>query len=77
MVARTINNREEDDRITEALYNTLVKINSIYHLFPDKYLPEETDDNMQAVTAVLGTASKVLDLIFGHKGFSDFWTKLL
>ena len=77
MVARTINNREEDDRITEALSNTLVKINSIYHLFPDKYLPEESDDNMQAVTAVLGIASKVLDLIFGHKGFSDFWTKLL
>jgi pimeloyl-ACP methyl ester carboxylesterase len=76
MVARTINNRTEDDKIIQALYDTLVKINGVYNFYPDKYQPKKTDTTMEIVTTVLGVASKVIGAIFGEKGYADFWYSL-
>lgn len=77
MLARTINNRVEDDKIIQTLYNTLVEINSQYNIYPDKYQPAMSDSTMQLVEMLLKIASKTIGLIFGEKGFADFWSFLL
>ena len=75
MIARTINNREADDAIIKALYDTLVEINGVYNIYSDRYLPEQEDKVMTAVTVVLEVISKALLGIFGEKGFADIFIK--
>ncbi len=73
MVNRTINDREADDAIINALYDTLVEINAIYDIYPDKYQIPQEDPVMDAVEVLLGVVSNALTMIFGEKGFADFW----
>ncbi len=75
MMARTINDRDADDAIIDALYNTLVEINAVYNIYPDKYQIPQEDPTMDAVEVVLGVVSDVLVMIFGEYGFADFWTR--
>ncbi len=72
MMARTINDRDADDAIIEALYNTLVEINAVYNIYPERYQIPQEDPTMDAVETVLGVVSDVLLKIFGEKGYLDF-----
>lgn len=76
MMARTINDRDEDDKIIFALKDLLIELNVKYNIWEDKYQPEQEDPTMDAVEKVLGVVSDVLLLIFGEKGFADFWSFL-
>ncbi|MBR5262534.1 MAG: alpha/beta hydrolase [Clostridia bacterium] len=76
MMARTINDREADDEIIFALKNLLIELNVKYGIWEDRYQPEQDDPTMDAVEKVLGGVSDVLVLIFGKKGFADFWSFL-
>ena len=76
MMARTINDRDEDDKIILALKELLIELNVKYNIWEDRYQPEQEDPTMDAVEKVLGVASDVLLLIFGQKGFADFWSFL-
>lgn len=76
MMACTINDRDADDEIIFAFKDLLIELNVKYNIWEDRYLPEEADPTMDAVEKVLGGASDVLVLIFGKKGFADFWSFL-
>lgn len=76
MMACTINDRDADDAVIDALYNTLVEINTLYNIYPDKYQVPQADPTMDAVETVLGVVSDILLMIFGEKGFADFWSFL-
>ena len=73
MMARTINDREADDEIIFALKDLLIELNVKYNIWEDRYQPEVADPTMDVVERILGVASDVLVLIFGKKGFADFW----
>lgn len=68
--------READDAVIQNLYNTLVEINSQYNIWDNKYLVPEDDVAMNIVEFVLAAASNILLVIFGEKGFADFWSFL-
>ncbi len=72
MMARTINDRDADDAIIDALYNTLVEINAVYDIYPEKYQIPQADPTMDVVETILGIVSDALLKIFGEKGFADF-----
>lgn len=76
MMARTLNDRDADDEIIFALKDLLIELNVKYNLWDDRYQPEQDDPTMDAVEKVLGGVSDVLVLIFGKKGFADFWSFL-
>ena len=76
MMARTINDRDADDEIIFALKDLLIELNVKYNIWEDRYQPEQADPTMDAVEKVLGIVSDVLVLIFGKKGFADFWSFL-
>ena len=76
MMARTLNDRDADDEIIFALKDLLLELNVKYNLWDDRYQPEQDDPTMDAVEKVLGGVSDVLVLIFGKKGFADFWSFL-
>lgn len=76
MMARTINDRDEDDKIIFALKDLLIELNVKYNIWEDRYQPEQDDPTMDAVEKILGTVSDVLVMIFGQKGFADFWSFL-
>ncbi len=76
MMARTINDRDEDDKIIFALKDLLIELNVKYNIWEDRYQPEVEDPTMEAVELVLGIVSDVLVKIFGQKGFADFWSFL-
>ena len=76
MMARTINDREADDEIIFALKDLLIELNVKYGIWEDRYQPEQDDPTMDAVEKILGGVSDVLVLIFGKKGFADFWSFL-
>ncbi len=75
MMKRTINDREADDAIIKALYDTLVEINTQYNIYSNRYLPEEEDVAMTIVTKILEIASKALLAVYGEKGFADIFIK--
>lgn len=75
MYNSTINDREADDAKIEALYNTLVEINTAYDIFPDKYHVSEPDTLSIVMEKVLGVASNILLFIFGEKGYGDYWDR--
>lgn len=68
MMARTINNREEDDKVIEAYYNMLITL-GVYSA------PEEPSAFNTALNNGLKTANDVVYSIFGAKGFLDFFKK--
>ena len=72
-MACTINDRDEDDKIIFALKDLLIELNVKYGIWEDRYQPEVDDPTMEIVEKVLGVASDALVLIFGKKGFADFW----
>ncbi len=76
MMACTINDRDADDEIIFALKDLLIELNVKYNIWEDRYQPEQADPTMDAVEKVLGIVSDVLVLIFGKKGFADFWSFL-
>ncbi|MEE1065313.1 MAG: hypothetical protein UH249_04200 [Acutalibacteraceae bacterium] len=73
MMACTINDRDADDEIIFALKDLLIELNVKYNIWEDRYQPEVDDPTMDVVEKVLGVASDALLLIFGKKGFADFW----
>ena len=75
MLHCTINNREADDAKIQALYDTLVEINAQYNIYPDKYQLSKPDTMTNVFNTVMGITSKVLLVIFGEKGFADFWDR--
>ncbi|MDD6275935.1 MAG: alpha/beta hydrolase [Clostridia bacterium] len=75
VINSTINDRDADDAKIKALYDTLVEINSVYNIYPDKYQVSTPNTATIIMNKVLGVASKVLLVIFGEKGYADYWDR--
>ncbi len=76
MLDCTINDRDADDEVIFALHDLLIELNVKYNIWEDRYQPPVEDPTMDAVELVLGIVSDALLMIFGEKGFADFWSFL-
>ncbi len=70
MMDRTINDRDEDDKIIQALYDYLVELG--------RYdAPSEPSDLDKALDFILGTLNDIVYAIVGPRGFSDLYNEFL
>ncbi len=89
VIANTIIDTETDNKTTENMRSIMAEIVAEYDLATDEvkeqlnydglmrddYKPEsEPDKTTVVLTSVLGVTAKILTLIFGKKGFGDFWS---
>lgn len=89
LVANTVIVPENDDKMTEELRALMTELVAKYDLATDEikeqldydglqrgdYKPASEPDTATVVlTSVLGATAKLLTLIFGKKGFGDFWS---
>ena len=89
LVANTVIVPENDDKMTEELRALMAELVAKYNLATEEvkeqldydglmrgdYKPaSEPDKTTVALTAVLGAVAKLMTLIFGKKGFGDFWS---
>ncbi len=70
MVERTINDRDEDDKIIKALYDCLVEVG--YYNAPSE--PSVLDNVLDFILNALNT---VVDAIVGPRGFSDLFKEII
>ncbi len=89
VIANTIIDTETDNKTTENMRSIMAELVAEYDLATDEvkeqlnydglmrddYKPEsEPDKTTVVLTSVLGVTAKILTLIFGKKGFGDFWS---
>ncbi len=89
VIANTIIDPATDDKTTENMRSIMAELVAKYDLATEEvkeqldydglmrgdYKPaSEPDKTTVVLTSVLGTTAKILTLIFGKKGFGDFWS---
>ena len=91
MLATTVIDTEYDAEVTEALRVLMAELVAKYDLATDEvkeqldysglqrgdYKPaSEPDKTTEILTAAVGATAKLMTIIFGKKGFADFWSFL-
>lgn len=71
MAARTILDREADDKIAEALHQIMIELHVQYGVFNNYYNPKDTTPDKAEV--ILHNISDFMTKVFGKKGIADFW----
>lgn len=89
VIANTIIDTEADNKATENMRSIMAELVAKYDLATDEIVEQlnydgltrddykpasEPDKTTVVLTSVLGVTAKILTLIFGKKGFGDFWS---